>query len=102
MPDAESRRFTVTEDAPAKINLALHVTGQRDDGYHLLDMLVTFTRHGDRLRFAAGSSDDFAISGRFGADLATTGNLVFNTDVDGKSTGVNIYAIRVLPGNEAP
>ncbi len=31
-----------------------------------------------------------------------SGNLVFNTDVDGKSTGVNIYAIRVLPGNEAP
>jgi hypothetical protein len=31
-----------------------------------------------------------------------TGNLVFNSDVDGKSTGVNIYAIRVLPGNEAP
>ncbi|CUH75112.1 4-(cytidine 5'-diphospho)-2-C-methyl-D-erythritol kinase [Tropicibacter naphthalenivorans] len=28
--------------APAKINLALHVTGQRDDGYHLLDSLVVF------------------------------------------------------------
>jgi hypothetical protein len=31
-----------------------------------------------------------------------TGNLVFNSDVDGKATGVNIYAIRVLPGTEAP
>jgi hypothetical protein len=31
-----------------------------------------------------------------------TGNLVFNSDVDGKSTGVNIYAIRVLPGSETP
>ncbi|MFW2587926.1 4-(cytidine 5'-diphospho)-2-C-methyl-D-erythritol kinase [Sagittula sp. SSi028] len=28
--------------APAKINLTLHVTGQRDDGYHLLDSLVVF------------------------------------------------------------
>ena len=28
------------EDAPAKINLALHVTGRRADGYHLLDTLV--------------------------------------------------------------
>ena len=27
------------EAAPAKINLALHVTGQREDGYHLLDNL---------------------------------------------------------------
>ncbi|MFN3607404.1 MAG: 4-(cytidine 5'-diphospho)-2-C-methyl-D-erythritol kinase, partial [Cypionkella sp.] len=26
--------------APAKINLALHVTGQRSDGYHLLDTVV--------------------------------------------------------------
>lgn len=28
--------------APAKINLTLHVTGQRADGYHLLDSLVVF------------------------------------------------------------
>lgn len=35
--------------APAKINLTLHVTGQRDDGYHLLDSLVVFVDAGDRL-----------------------------------------------------
>ncbi|TIU91335.1 MAG: 4-(cytidine 5'-diphospho)-2-C-methyl-D-erythritol kinase, partial [Mesorhizobium sp.] len=35
--------------APAKINLALHVTGRRADGYHLLDSLAVFTRFGDRL-----------------------------------------------------
>jgi 4-diphosphocytidyl-2-C-methyl-D-erythritol kinase len=69
MPDAESRRFTVTEDAPAKINLALHVTGQRDDGYHLLDMLVTFTTHGDRLSFTSADRDDFTLGGRFAADI---------------------------------
>lgn len=78
MPDAESRRFTVTEDAPAKINLALHVTGQRDDGYHLLDMLVTFTAHGDRLSFTSAGSDDFTLGGRFGGLLgdAPGSNLV--------------------------
>jgi len=69
MPDAESRRFTVTEDAPAKINLALHVTGQRDDGYHLLDMLVTFAGHGDRLSFTPTDADGFTIGGRFAAEL---------------------------------
>ena len=37
--------------APAKINLTLHVTGQRDDGYHLLDSLVVFADVGDRLLF---------------------------------------------------
>lgn len=35
--------------APAKINLALHVTGQRGDGYHLLDTLVGFADIGDRI-----------------------------------------------------
>ncbi|MGB0749479.1 MAG: 4-(cytidine 5'-diphospho)-2-C-methyl-D-erythritol kinase [Magnetospiraceae bacterium] len=31
-----------TEAAPAKVNLFLHVTGRRDDGYHLIDSLVVF------------------------------------------------------------
>ena len=35
---------TVKVFAPAKINLTLHVTGVRDDGYHLLDSLVVFAR----------------------------------------------------------
>lgn len=35
------------EAAPAKVNLALHVTGRRDDGYHLLDSVVVFTTVGD-------------------------------------------------------
>jgi len=37
------------EFAPAKINLTLHVTGQRSDGYHLLDSLVVFADVGDRV-----------------------------------------------------
>lgn len=41
--------LTATELAPAKINLALHVTGRRDDGYHALDSLVVFADVGDRL-----------------------------------------------------
>ncbi|MBZ4021252.1 4-(cytidine 5'-diphospho)-2-C-methyl-D-erythritol kinase [Rhodobacter sp. TJ_12] len=44
--------------APAKVNLALHVTGQRADGYHLLDSLVAFAPVGDvlHLRPAEGLS----------------------------------------------
>jgi 4-diphosphocytidyl-2-C-methyl-D-erythritol kinase len=29
-------------EAPAKVNLYLHVTGRRADGYHLLDSLIAF------------------------------------------------------------
>jgi 4-diphosphocytidyl-2-C-methyl-D-erythritol kinase len=38
---------TFSEQAPAKVNLFLHVTGKRDDGYHLLESLVCFTAAGD-------------------------------------------------------
>tara|TARA_E500000318_G_scaffold87646_1_gene84639 strand:+ start:651 stop:1580 length:930 start_codon:yes stop_codon:yes gene_type:complete len=40
---------TYSEQAPAKINLFLHVTGKRGDGYHLLESLVCFTSVGDVL-----------------------------------------------------
>ncbi len=39
----------VTAFAPAKVNLYLHVTGRRTDGYHLLDSLVVFADLGDVL-----------------------------------------------------
>jgi 4-diphosphocytidyl-2-C-methyl-D-erythritol kinase len=55
--------------APAKINLALHVTGQRADGYHLIDSLVTFAEFGDDLTFAASNADGLVIDGPFAAQL---------------------------------
>ncbi|MFP6731802.1 MAG: 4-(cytidine 5'-diphospho)-2-C-methyl-D-erythritol kinase [Alphaproteobacteria bacterium] len=58
--------------APAKLNLYLHVTGRRDDGYHLLDSLVVFATVGDSIEVTA--SDDFrlAVTGRFAAALSDT------------------------------
>ncbi|MBX9609950.1 MAG: 4-(cytidine 5'-diphospho)-2-C-methyl-D-erythritol kinase [Gammaproteobacteria bacterium] len=50
--------------APAKINLFLHVTGRRADGYHLLQTLFQFVDHGDTLTFRL--RDDGAI-GRLNA-----------------------------------
>ncbi len=40
----------LTARAPAKINLTLHVTGRREDGWHSLESLVAFTRFGDIVR----------------------------------------------------
>lgn len=37
--------------APAKLNLFLHVVGQRADGYHLLQTVFRFIDHADHLRF---------------------------------------------------
>jgi 4-diphosphocytidyl-2-C-methyl-D-erythritol kinase len=47
------------EDAPAKINLALHVRRRREDGYHDLETLFAFTRFGDRL--SATEADDWTL-----------------------------------------
>jgi 4-diphosphocytidyl-2-C-methyl-D-erythritol kinase len=51
--------FAGAEDAPAKINLALHVRRRRDDGYHDLETLFAFTRFGDRL--TATEADDWSL-----------------------------------------
>ncbi|WP_187969937.1 4-(cytidine 5'-diphospho)-2-C-methyl-D-erythritol kinase [Aquibium microcysteis] len=63
--------------APAKINLALHVTGRRADGYHLLETLVVFARFGDVLAVEAAAADAVTIGGPHGAGLPADGsNLV--------------------------
>lgn len=67
--------FSLTRVAPAKINLALHVVGQRADGYHLLESLVTFADAGDRIGFSLSEEDRFTVSGRFSADLQPTGDV---------------------------
>jgi 4-diphosphocytidyl-2-C-methyl-D-erythritol kinase len=67
----------LTRFAPAKVNLFLHVTGKRDDGYHLLDSLAVFPAVGDRLSLTPDGTLTLAVSGRFGASLgAEADNLV--------------------------
>ena len=47
------------------------MTGQRDDGYHLLDSLVVFADVGDDISVSVSKQDSLAISGPFGAGLDT-------------------------------
>lgn len=51
--------------ARAKINLTLHVTGQREDGYHLLDSLVVFAEMGDRIGVRPSETLTLDVSGPF-------------------------------------
>lgn len=57
--------------APAKVNLTLHVTGQREDGYHLLDSLVVFADCGDRLWLDPGGPLGLIVSGPRAAGVPT-------------------------------
>ena len=54
---------TVKVWAPAKINLTLHVTGQRDDGYHELDSLVAFAPVADELIIQQGNTLSLTVEG---------------------------------------
>lgn len=74
MPDTSILHDALTATAYAKLNLALHVTGQRADGYHLLDTLVAFADYGDELSVSITEQDSFTLSGRFGAGLPVDGN----------------------------
>ncbi len=51
--------MSLTCPAYAKVNLYLHVTGKRDNGYHELDSLICFARTGDVLSFEV--ADDLSL-----------------------------------------
>jgi 4-diphosphocytidyl-2-C-methyl-D-erythritol kinase len=90
--------------APAKVNLYLHVTGRRDDGYHLLDSLVGFVDIGDRLRAEPATSLSLTVDGPEAADLAAAGddNLVLRAarllaDRAGVTAGAALHLDKHLP-----
>jgi 4-diphosphocytidyl-2-C-methyl-D-erythritol kinase len=62
----------VTEFAPAKINLALHVLGRRADGYHDLDSAVAFADVGDTVEISPAAYTQLIVSGPFAAEVPTT------------------------------
>ncbi|WP_375598159.1 4-(cytidine 5'-diphospho)-2-C-methyl-D-erythritol kinase [Devosia sp. Naph2] len=65
---------TIVQQAPAKINLALHVTRRREDGYHDLESLVVFADVFDELEARPAAEDSLAISGPFSPGLGTGPN----------------------------
>ncbi|MFN3232446.1 MAG: 4-(cytidine 5'-diphospho)-2-C-methyl-D-erythritol kinase [Alphaproteobacteria bacterium] len=69
--------MAIAETAYAKVNLYLHITGIRDDGYHELDSLFAFLELGDRLVFSPAPDLSLKAKGPFGSDVPETGdNLV--------------------------
>lgn len=98
---------TVTVRAPAKINLYLHVTGKRPDGFHELDSLVVFTASGDTVKVSpamAGSGLNFTADGPFADRIGPdSDNLVVRAarlmaeTVNPASLDVDIHLTKRLP-----
>jgi 4-diphosphocytidyl-2-C-methyl-D-erythritol kinase len=96
--------MAVAAFAPAKVNLYLHVTGRRHDGYHLLDSLVAFVDIGDRLTAEAATSLSLTVDGPEAADLTAVGddNLVLRAarllaDRAGITAGAVLHLEKHLP-----
>jgi 4-diphosphocytidyl-2-C-methyl-D-erythritol kinase len=90
------------EPAHAKINLTLHVTGKRADGYHVLDSLVLFTEFGDHLSARPARQITLEISGPFADKLSTTDNLVISAakaleQALGEGRGAALHLEKNLP-----
>ncbi len=90
--------------APAKINLYLHVTGNRPDGYHLLDSLIAFAGIHDRVSVAPADGLSLTIEGPYGDDLKgkETDNLVLKAArhlgaAAGTEAGADIRLDKRLP-----
>lgn len=89
---------TITEFAHAKINLCLHVTGQRADGYHLLDSLVVFAGIGDGLRATLATEVSLTLDGAFAADVPEgEDNLVLRAARLVADQGVALQLTKRLP-----
>lgn len=71
-----ARDALIFENAPAKINLALHLRRKRADGFHDLETIFAFARHGDAVTVRLGAGG-LVVTGPFAAGLETgPGNLV--------------------------
>lgn len=85
----------------AKINLTLHVTGQRDDGYHLLDSLVVRASVGDELHVMPSERLSLTVSGPGAKGVPTDErNLVLRAAAlldAGAGRGAALHLIKHLP-----
>ena len=102
------RRFAgmmaiIERRARAKVNLSLHVTGQREDGYHLLDSLVVFADFGDRISVEESAELQLDVSGPFAEGVPTDArNIVWQAaaairEANGITLGARIKLEKNLP-----
>jgi 4-diphosphocytidyl-2-C-methyl-D-erythritol kinase len=87
----------LSEPAPAKLNLALHVRGKLVDGRHALETLFAFCTDGDRLEAEAADDLTLTIDGPFAEDLSEGDNLVMAAaGALRRSAGIDAGATLVL------
>jgi len=87
--------------SPAKLNLFLHITGQRPDGYHELESLFQMTDYGDTLYFAPNNTGEVRLITPF-PDVPHDNNLIVKAAKQLQihcqlNAGVDIHIDKILP-----
>lgn len=87
--------------APAKLNLFLHITGRRDDGYHLLQSVFQFIDIGDTLNFEITDTSFITIEPEI-RGVTLKDNIIYKAATLLKERyniqkGVKIHLIKRLP-----
>lgn len=93
----------ITAIARSKVNLYLHVSGKRADGYHLLESLVVFPELGDSITIRKGKDLSLEVTGPFADSIGSTEeNLVLKAahllkTESGTDAGAHITLEKNLP-----
>ena len=88
--------------APAKLNLFLHVNGQRDDGYHELQTLFQFLTQADYLDFKITKTPTLKLHSNLNASVPECDNLILKAAKclqahTGSQQGAEIWLDKRLP-----
>lgn len=89
--------------SPAKLNLFLHITGRREDGYHTLQTLFQLLDWGDDILFTPNTSGEIRLTGCDELDIAPQDNLIVRAaqslqNLAGQSNlGVDIAVTKRIP-----
>ena len=92
---------TLSLPAPAKLNLFLHITGRRADGYHNLQTLFQFVDYGDTLHFSCRDDGQINLHTEL-PGVAPEDNLIVKAakrlqNATGTSLGADITLEKRLP-----
>lgn len=89
--------------APAKLNHMLHITGRRDDGYHLLQTLFQLLDYGDKLEFKAVSSKNPSVQlNTHRDDLPAKKNLITQAAQILRPFATQPYAVNISLHKQIP
>ncbi len=91
----------LTVPAPAKLNLFLHITGRRDDGYHNLQTIFQFLDHSDELSYRLRNDREITLSPAI-EGVPTEDNLIVRAarllqKKAGITLGADIRLKKILP-----